>query len=369
MSIIITKILSEQQEITSLPHTIYSNGSAVLGVFLTLFSLPFWGGAGFFLINILYKGTFEPGHLLLLIFVLVGIGVFLLGLSQFFSKQSCLLSINTIEFNSKGLFGKKTWSESTRNYEGIFSTTETRSTGGQNSSTYKVYVLRLHHTDKAKSILLYESRQEKPIRGLWEKYSQLFNLPCIEETEEGIIKRDTADLNKSIKQLAQEDKIDIDFSPGMRAPKGLSLDRRIDEWAISQNSIPVKSFMMIPLVAAFLSLFVYIGFWTDAPVIFGIFGIGILLLLMIHLIWCIITTQVCILNNKELRVFHKTPWGKTKGKNLPLNEIESINIKKRDVMNKYLEIVSDKKKISFTTGLSDQSLKWLKNCLLYRLTS
>jgi len=84
--------------------------------------------------------------------------------------------------------------------------------------------LTLVHPDETKSLELYTSEVEADTRKLWKDVACALHLPAMYETGDGIVSRAPEDLEKSLRQLAMEGKISVDFDVQAPHPEGIVLE-------------------------------------------------------------------------------------------------------------------------------------------------
>lgn len=72
--------------------------------------------------------------------------------------------------------------------------------------TKNKYIIELYHKNPQKTAPLYISTKGKNIRKIWEYYAQKLNLPAVVLTDEGMVRREVSDLDKSIKEMVEEGK-------------------------------------------------------------------------------------------------------------------------------------------------------------------
>ncbi|MFC1479755.1 hypothetical protein ACFL6F_04075 [Planctomycetota bacterium] len=355
-----------QIDIDVLPADIPIKGSKGLGLFLLVFS-SFWGGIPtMFLISSIISGKFEWGMLMVLPFTIIGIVMFLIGLNQFFISGRIRIAETGVEYEKKSLFGSKEWDTPLNEYKGVLYRSEYHS-GGKNSSSYTLYIVELYHEEKDKRIILYKSRMEQGIRQKWETSSRRIGLPALEKSGSEITERDVEDLDKSVKELVQERKIEIDFDPSSAPPAGLSAEVVDGELRITskKQTIPVIGLIIMILIP---SVFMYIGFFVDdGPVVMGVFGAVFLTIMLLVVIWTWIAQPQLRLSQKSVYSLHLVPWGETSGARLNPSDIEQVEIKvpqKGQGQKKAVVIITDDKNITFGQGLDNEVLEWLKNCIL-----
>jgi hypothetical protein len=84
--------------------------------------------------------------------------------------------------------------------------------------------LILIHQNEKKSIELYSSQVEADTRRLWAAVASALRLPALHKTGDGIESRTPTDLKKSLRQLAMEGKVSVDFDANLAPPKGIVLE-------------------------------------------------------------------------------------------------------------------------------------------------
>jgi len=352
------------------PHAIHSRGSNFTGIFLIVFS-SVWGGLPtFILISIFNKGEFKPFHFFFFIFTITGVLLFVYGVSQFFLKQSWQMTPTHIIHDKTGLFGTKHWMEPISKYRGILSSIERRSSGGKNNSTYPVYVLYLFHEDSNKSIKLFESRNNKYVRSKWEKYAQKFNLPAVEKIGKGYVERKVENLDKSAKDLIKSGGLKLDFNPKSNPPKGLTFVKAGAGLLLVQNRSKFMLFFQAIIMLIIPAVFIYIGFFAvKTSIVFGLVGILFAIIIVVGFIYESITKPCFDVNQSFIHVYRLTPWGQTKGVMFNANDIEAIEVKRTE--NNFDEVVisTDAKESSVTSGLSKEARHWLRDFMIYTISS
>lgn len=375
LSVHVSSGQSIKWDLKQVPCRHKERGSKFSGIFLTVFA-AFWGGMPtFFLIKSIIEGKFVPGMLWMLIFTVIGAGLFLFGLNQFFTHTVTDFDGRTFRYRHKSLFGSKAWEEPLSEYEGVMSRSEYHS-GGRNSSSYTLYILELLHPDEQRRIRLRQSRSSSGHRASWETYSRQLGLPALkqdEDADKGYTRRDVEDLDKSVRELAAEGKLEISFDPAAAIPDKLELNTRGDqlEVAISTPKIPIKMIpVALPIILLLPTIFIWVGFFSKSPdIIFGIVGILVGLFLVSTVIWTSITTPLVRVNRKGLHILRRTPWGETRGKCIPADIIENVRISKEraDQSSSAVIVETDSGSHNIGKGLDRDTLEWLKNCILSKL--
>lgn len=114
----------------------------------------------------------------------------------------------------------ESWVEPLTEYEGVLWHEETVSrhrAGGKSrrDSTFQIIELR-HGKDRDRNVNIYTSLEAKGMRPRWEAAAGAFNLPALRDTGDGkILRRESGDLNKTLRQLAHEGRLDriLDVGP------------------------------------------------------------------------------------------------------------------------------------------------------------
>jgi len=358
---------TRQIDLTRLPVTQVDKGSRGAGIFLLIFAC-LWGGipTAFFLVNVLSSGPMQAGLWGLLIFGVIGIGIFIGGLYLLTASTTTTLSLETVGVTKTSLFGTKQWIARLSEFTGLRYRSEYHS-GGENSPSYTLYIVELlHHNDAKKAVRLYESRTDLGIRGIWENACRALNLPAVEGEGSDLVIRAVEDLDKSVKDLVREGKLHVDFDPSKRPPAGLSLkvDGQFLELSLRKSKGSTLTGGGVGLIVS--GVFVYVGFFVKGPpVFFGIIGIIVLLIVLAATVWALITTEQIRVAKDEIHLRRQTPWGPTKGTRINATDVETVRIGKKDGQG-YAGILVETN-IGTTlvgAGLSSHCLEWLKHCIL-----
>lgn len=117
----------------------------------------------------------------------------------------------------------KSWTEPLANYDGVLWHEETVSrhhrSGGKRrrNSVFQIIELR-HNNNHARNLILYNAVETKGVRALWEQSARDFNLPALRNMGDGkILRREPEDLDKSLRQLGREGKLDCILDAGPKA--------------------------------------------------------------------------------------------------------------------------------------------------------
>jgi hypothetical protein len=352
------------RDVRRLPVEEDLKGVKGLGVFLLVFSLFFGGMPAIFLVQSLHDGTFGYEMLFVSLFMVIGLGLFLVALNQFFIRGRLTIDQKEVCYQKNSLFGNTHWIAPLDQYQGLLYRSEYHS-GGKNNASYTLYIIELRHEEKGKSIRLHQSKSDNGVRALWEDYCRALKLPALEEGDGGLVRRDAEDLDKSVRQLVAEDKIKIEFDHRKRPPEGLSLEADNDRLTVTVNKkalSPAGAMIML----LFPGVFIYVGFFLeDAPIMFGVVGVIMEFLMIAVVLWILITKPQVRLSKGGLELLRLTPWGAIMPVHIYADDIEQVMIQKLEKSNrKAVVIVTDSNRGTIGEGLDAEGLEWLKSCIL-----
>jgi hypothetical protein len=350
-----------------------SKGSKAGGVFLIIFAL-FWGGVPtVILISSIVDGTFKPEILFTLLFTVIGAGIFIGGLASFFYKKKILLSENRINISIKSIFGDKNFDEHLSHYKGIRNYSEYHS-GGKNSPSYTLYINELIHSDNKKlNIKLDVQRNsESGIRVLWESHCKDLNVNALSGEAGNEMVRKVEDLDKNVKTLIEEGKIEAKFNPRDKPPRGFKLtveDGRLKVIMKDTPAIYIGMFVMLVFACVFAYFIVFKeGF--NRGLIFPLIIISIFILVPIWVSIYHAFTHGCVyLTSTEVINCRIKLNGQMCGKNpkrMNYSDIETASVERDSNNNTGLGLMlkSDHKSLHIAKGQKRESLEWLKNCIL-----
>ncbi|MEQ9643499.1 MAG: hypothetical protein RIM84_26000 [Alphaproteobacteria bacterium] len=104
--------------------------------------------------------------------------------------------------------GKDRWTEPLDAYEGVMWREQIRRS---KNSSHRVYFLDLKHArDPDRTVPLLFRRTEKGLRGCWEGAAAALGLPALRELDNGeVLRREAADVDKSLRDLAREGRREV----------------------------------------------------------------------------------------------------------------------------------------------------------------
>ena len=348
------------------------------GVALTIFGAVFGGIPLVMVVNaIIGWKEFESIGILfflvpfLLIFVIIGAAVLISGLKQSTIRGTIRITSSEVAYDMSSLFGEKHWVEPIERYAGILKKEEIRSKGtGNSSTTYTIYILELHHSDSDKCISLYESTSLSEWRYRWEEFARDLNIPAIEETDEQIVSRNVDDLDKSVRELVSEGKVDINFDPSRKPPECVDLRMEGDQLILTFKKDKSSAVVLLVIFTLICSGLIYVGFFCYVPafeckpVWLGIVSIIFeMLVIFIFTMFWVYHRQLHLSAEKAHQAW-LTPWGEREGASIAASSIEQVIIKNGVVL-----VISDSRTMGAGPRLSPEDSEWLKNCILTVISS
>jgi hypothetical protein len=305
-----------------------------------------------------------------LLFACIGLGILIAGINSLFVQGEIRITNQDVTYTKSSLFGTKKWIEPVSEYMGVLRSKEQRSRGtGNTRTTYTVYVLRLYHADTDKCIPLYESTTSTEWRSLWEDYARILNVPALDEVEGEIVSRDVGDLDKSVRELAEEGKLEIDFDPTAAIPKSINLEIGNNELVITFKKSKLKAIIVFIFVSSICNAMAYTGFFYNKS-LFALGVIGIIVeffFVSFFLLFLNFKTRLVLAPDK-ITLGTLGPKGPLK-RNIVVNtaDIEQVVINNAGAV---VLITDEDGEIPVVSCFSKTEEKeWIKNCILAIIAS
>lgn len=357
-------------DLDRLPAAAERAGSKGLGVVMMVFAAV-WGG--FPLVGLVTSpGQFTPDErLLVLVFPVIGAGLFLVGVQQLLWRKRITFDGRIVSVVERGLRGTTTWREPLSDFRGVKRATRRVR---RNKRTCTLYLVDLLHPETGKTVNLYTATYETGWRTRWEDYARRLNLPALEERDGGLVAREIADLDKSVTELLGEGKLSVDYDVLAAPAMGLAADLEDDAVVITRTG-PRNSPLGWLIACLFPLIFVYVGFFLDdvpAPFgwLFGLVGLFFEVIFVAGVGWDICSRERIRLSFEEVRINAVSPWGETKGKVVPAELIESVDIAREPGRwRSSLVLGSDEGTLTFGQGLPEASLAFVRNAVLAKLSA
>ena len=356
-------------DLSSIPVTAVRTNGKIAGVFMLLFALV-WGGFGTFgFVAMLRADPFEPAMLMVGLFPIFGIGILLYAVHQLVWRKVVTLDRQTVGVSERGLRGSRQWREPLANYTGVLR--RTRRVRTKNSS-YTLYLVDLYHAEESKRINLYTDTREGEIRSKWENYARALDQPALEEGAAGVVARDAADLDKSVGELIQEGKIDVDYDALSQPASGVAVNFEGDTVVITRTGARYPWWSALVGVT-FPLIFVWVGLYApDMPWVIGILFAGIGTLFEIIFVVGVIQDRFSRwrlrVGPDGVRVNRVRGRGETAGKSMPAGDIEGVKIAgEGGRWSTSIVMEGDREKLHFGRGLEPVTLEFVMNTVLGKL--
>jgi len=313
-----------------------------------------------------------------LVLAIAGALYFVRGAVRLADRRSVRIADGQVTVTGKSLFGSEDWTEPLSAFEGVrwreivvYRRTGP-STDRPESRRPRVYqVLDLKHPDPARCVPLHVTRLNELPRAEWEHLAKLLGVPAIDATGAETQVRAAEDVDKSVKELAHEGKIEADWQE-RPAPPGLEVVHEGDATAPAGQAIHVTiraprfPLWLFGALLAFGTFLCIVGLSDLAfmPILFG----GAL---VTAVVWFWRYEQR---NPRSVRITRTavelhtpTPGNAPTHVTVPHGDIEGVNIssrKDKQSFGKQLRIVTDRDEHVTGSGLSDDALAWLRDLVV-----
>ena len=304
-------------------------------------------------------------------FVIVSLGLWIV-LSLIFSYvryKKIFISNDSVEIIHRPVWGKKkSYKEKLKNYEGVRFRIEFFQFGFLNKNKY---IIELYHKSKNKIAPLYISTSDKKIRRMWEYYAKKLNLPALIMTDEGMVTRETKDLDKSLRELDACGLVNNIYDDKAPLPPSLALVRKRDKTVIKSRNFVWDAYNVISWIALIclaliigISLFSYsFGDFNANPFVWSLNTIGLMIVLIA--VWLLCRKDKIVIKLHKVIIVHKFMLFSHKNNEINKNDIESVDVSFDPSTERYfVSISSEAKTMVFGKKLPLTDLKWVKAYLI-----
>lgn len=257
--------------------------------------------------------------------------------------------------------GKDRWTEPLDAYEGVLWREEIRrssnSSGG--SSSYRVYFLDLKHArNPERTVPLLFRRKEEGLRGCWEGAAAALNLPALRELDNGeVIRREAADVDKSLRQLAREGRREVPEDSFTLPPADVTWQAEAPLTAtVRPPEIVRRGMLYISFIFPVLGAIVALVEWTPWPLL-------TLLVPPAAYIWREHANYLVELVDGRLRIVSRLGSIGLARTTFPVDDVEVVRKEKRGKLGSAMDlttvIVESDRETRKVSGLSSESADWL----------
>ncbi len=302
------------------------------------------------------------------VIIVLGLGIIASVIFKNLSYKKVFFDGKNITVIKRLAFGKKEVSKTkVSTYQGVLLRIEFVQCGFLPKNRY---IIELQSKSSQKNVPLYISTSEKNIRKIWVDYASKLNLPTLFLTDEGVVKREVCDLNKSLKEMENIWHLRESLNPKLKHSFRIALRESPDKKVIKSRKILLDAFNILGgfLVFCIIGLLALVGFHQ-------VFSENALYCLYFFSFWLISFALFVVLRKDKLVIkkdkivnTHKYLLFSTKHQEIAKNDIKGIYVTLNPLTGRYfLTITSEEKNIIFGKKLPINDLKWIKNYLIQNL--
>lgn len=236
-----------------------------------------------------------------------------------------------VEVEVKGPVRTTRWREKLAAYQGVRRRIVSERRGaGRMARSVTLHVVELAHADDDKTIRLHAAGTDDGIRALWEQAARALDLPALDETATGTVARAPADLDKSIRDLADEGKVTAAFEPATPPPRGIEWDRDGEELRVTIG-FRATSYVATAIRAAVAGIVALLA--LDNTLVAGLASIpGVVFAVALviaaegglRLLSASYVERRITVASDALRCALLTPLGRFRTRTIPLDQIETV---------------------------------------------
>lgn len=305
-----------------------------------------------------------------IVIIFIGVGIITSLVFSYIRYKKILFDGKTVTIVHRPALGsKKTVKEAINNYEGVRFRIEFFQFG---FLTKNKYIIELYHKNPEKIAPLYISTSENKIRKIWEYYAKTLNLPTLVVTDEGMVSRNVEDLDKSLRDMAKEKRLENTFDDKETLPPSIAVVRKRDKTVVKARKIFWDAYNIIAwgcliLFGGILSFF-SINFErlsANAGTGFIIAFYMVSLFIIAASIFALFRKDKIVLKKDKIVIVHKFMLFSRKNDEIKKNDIESVEVTVNPATGRcFLAIVSDDKTVIFGKKVPVEELRWVKKFLI-----
>ena len=303
------------------------------------------------------------------IIILLGLGIISSLILSNLRYKKIFYDGKSITMIKRSSFGKKTtYKNKISNFQGVMLRIEFVQCGFM---TKNRYIVELLHKSSAQTVPLYISTSEKNIRKIWVDYAKKLNLPTLLYTDEGILQRNVADLDKSLREMADIWNLRGKFDPNAKHSSRIAVKQTPDKIIIKlrkvlwdgYNILGAFSILMLALLMFIVSLNTQAFSQQFLIIFYLICSLGI-----IAAIFIMFRKDKLVIKKDKIVNTHKYFLFSTKHDELFKKDIKGVYVTLNPATDRYfVTITSSEKNIIFGKKLPIADLKWVKNFLVEQI--
>lgn len=301
-----------------------------------------------------------------IVIAVLGVGIITSLILSYIRYKKIFFDGNTVTVIHRPALGKKkTIREPLKNYEGVMLRIEFFQCGFMNKNKY---IVELHHKNSQKTIPLYITTSDKNIRKIWETYAAKLNMPTLIETDEGILKRETKDLGKSLREMSKIYDLKEKITPQTKHSSCIDYTQKPDKTIIKSRKVIWDAFNIMAWIVIFMLVALCFIVSINASTLSTTFLIvfyTVCLAGIVTSIWILFRKDKLVIKKDKIVNTHKYMLFSTKHDEMMLDDVESVDISVNPVTGRYfVAIASAEKTIIFGKKLPTNDLKWVKKFLV-----
>ncbi len=306
-----------------------------------------------------------------IVFMIVGLGMIAAGVFSYLQYRKYIYDGKRVYIGLRSALGnKKIFEENIKNYQGVRFRIEFYQCG---FITANKYIIELYHKDPNKIVPLYISTSPQGVRKKWKDYARYFKLPAVVNTDEGLIKRDLKNLNKSIQEMSKLGFVVDEYDSYEPLPNSIKYVRRRDKIVIKCKRIwdVYNLLAWFAIVMASGLIFIMLPkinvLRQDAPLLF--YSVAtIVALAIVMAIFILFRREKLVLKKNKIVNTHKYMFFSTKHDEMMKNDIEAIEVSENPATGRFfVSIISEDKTIAFGKKLCVDELRWIKRFLIHEV--
>ncbi len=276
--------------------------------------------------------------------------------------RKILFDGNVVQIIDRRIGGKKiTYKEKLQNYEGVQMRIEFFQFGFLNRNRY---IIELRHKNLHKVAPLYISTSSKNIRARWKFYAKSLNLPALIQTDSGLVRRNVEDLDKSVKTLYKEGKLQNEYDASEPLPASVVVVRKKDKTVIKMAKILWDAYNLIILGIITIAIIVLGIVCIQGQNISPAAAISCLLLLCGGIVLLLRRDKIAIKKHKFV-IVHKFPFCNFKNDEISKGDTEAVVVTENPATGRYfLSLTSNTKNVVFGKKMPAEDLNWVRKYLI-----
>lgn len=306
-----------------------------------------------------------------IIFMLIGLGMIVAGIASYLRYFKFIYDGKTMTIIRRTPLGKKyALKEKLKNYLGV----RYRIVFYQHGlMTCNKYIIELYHKDTDKIVPLYISTSSSGIRSKWKEYARLLKLPAVINTDEGLMVRDIANLDKSVKDMANMGLVIDNFDSYEDLPESLKYVRRKDKIVIKRKNVwDIYNIIAWITLIAFGCIVSVVAINAEtfkqnfASAFYGLIFVSTVI--MIGALLILFRKEKLVLKKHKIVHTHKYMLFSTKHDEIMKEDIESVEVTENPASGRFfVSLISENKTIAFGAKLPISDLQWIKKFLIHEI--